>query len=141
MQDQTDFQLITRGPTPTEYQSLCNAVGWGDCINFEAAKLAVPRSLHAVTALSNEQAIGMGRIVGDGAIFFYIQDIAVDPAWQGRGVGKTILLTLVDWVRENAPEKAFLGLFAVKGTESFYEQFGFAIHAGDIGMFQVIPPR
>jgi hypothetical protein len=46
---------------------------------------------------------------------------------------------LVDWLQANAPEKAFIGLFAVAGTEPFYRRFGFEAHAGMTGMFQTIP--
>ena len=38
----------------------------------------------------------------------------------------------------SAPDKAFLGVFAVKGTEPFYEQFAFDVHEDDVGMFQVL---
>jgi len=108
-------------------------------MNFDAAADALPRSLFAVVAIADGDPVGMGRVVGDGAIFLYVQGIAVTPQWQGRGGGKAILSALVEWVRERAPEKSFLGVFAVKGTEVFYELFGFAVHSGDIGMFQVIP--
>ncbi len=121
-----------------EYRHLCEAVGWGEVMNFEAARDALPRSLHAVVAVADGKTVGMGRIVGDGAIFFYVQDIAVAPPWQGRGVGAAILSALTTWVRETAPEKAFLGVFAVAGTERFYERFGFAQHAHDVGMYQVV---
>jgi len=48
-------------------------------MNFDAAVEALPRSLFAVVAVAEGEPIGMGRIVGDGAIFFYTQDIAVIP--------------------------------------------------------------
>lgn len=132
--------LVERVPTATEYRQLCESVGWGQVMNFEAAVEALPRSLHAVVACRNGAAIGMGRIVGDGAIFFYIQDVAVDPRLQGQGIGRRILEALVGWVHTHAPKKAFLGLFAASGTQSFYERFGFASHSGMVGMFQVIHP-
>lgn len=135
------YQIRERTPTPDEYRDLCEAVGWGTMMNFAVAVEALSHSTFAVVAVSEKESVGMGRIVGDGAIFFYVQDIAVLPQWQGHGVGKAILSALVGWVRENAPEKSFLGVFAVEGTEAFYERFGFAIHSGDTGMFQVIPPR
>jgi len=84
------------------------------------------------------EAVGMGRVVGDGAIFFYVQDVAVCPDHQGQGIGADVMSALVGWVRENAPDKAFAGLFAIKGTEPFYERFGFGVHDHDVGMFQVI---
>jgi len=85
------YQIHSRTPTRDEYKRLCEAVGWGTVMNFDAATEALPRSLFAVVAVADGKAVGMGRIVGDGAIFFYVQDIAVLPQWQGRGVGKAIL--------------------------------------------------
>ncbi len=37
----------------------------------------------------------MGRIVGDGAINFDIVDVAVDPAHQGKGLGRLVMEKLV----------------------------------------------
>jgi GNAT superfamily N-acetyltransferase len=131
-------RLISRVPTIEEYTRLCRAVGWGDVMNFTAAEAALPRSLHAVVVEADGETIGMGRVVGDGAIFFYIQDVAVLPAWQGQGIGDEILTALVEWVDGHAPDKAFLGLFAIKETVPFYERFGFAAYDHDVGMYQVI---
>lgn len=131
-------RLITRVPTIHEYTKLCSAVGWGDMMNFEAAELALPRSLHAVVVEADEETVGMGRVVGDGAIFFYIQDVAVLPSWQGLGIGNEILTALVEWVEGHAPDKAFLGLFAIKETVPFYERFGFGAYDHDVGMYRVI---
>jgi len=57
-------KLIARVPTLEEYTKLCRAVGWGDVMNFEAAKSALPRSLHAVVVEADGEAVGMGRVVG-----------------------------------------------------------------------------
>jgi GNAT superfamily N-acetyltransferase len=134
------YRLEERTPTPDEYRRICCAVGWEAAMNFDAAPAAVERSLHAVVALAGETAVGMGRIVGDGSIYFYVQDVAVVPEHQGNGLGATIVGALVDWVRANAPAQAFLGVFAAAGTEPFYRRLGFEAHAGLTGMFQTTPP-
>jgi len=135
--DQTNFVIVERTPSVEEYRELCESVGWGEIMNFEAARDALPRSLFAVVAESAGDAIGMGRIVGDGAIFFYVQDVAVRPSWQGRGVGRAVLASLTGWIRRNAPEKSLAGVFAIRGTEGFYESFGFAVHTNDVGMIML----
>ncbi|MEA3408349.1 MAG: GNAT family N-acetyltransferase, partial [Chloroflexota bacterium] len=119
------YHLIERVATLEEYRALCTAVGWDDAINFRAARDALPRSLYGVVVEHEGEVVGMGRVVGDGAIFFYVQDAAVLPAHQGRGVGRLIVEGLVAHVRRVAPEKAFLGVFAEVGTEGFYERYGF----------------
>lgn len=131
-----------RLPTLAEYRSLCMSVGWDEAINFAAAPRSLERSLWGVTVLDTttgrEQAVGMGRLVGDGAIYFYIQDIVVRPTFQGRGIGRLVMARLMGWLRLNAPEGAFVGLFAAPGREGFYTRFGFMRHADLTGMFCVL---
>ena len=136
-----DYQLVERVATLEEYRELCTAVGWAKVMNFEAAETALPNSLYGVVVLCDNKVIGMGRIVGDGAIFYYVQDVAVHPDHQRKGVGKTIVGQLVNYVKQNAPEKAFLGVFAAEGTESFYRHYGFEHYPVLTGMFQVVQPQ
>lgn len=61
---------------------------------------------------------GMGRVVGDGAFYFYIQGVGVHPERQGRGLGRDIVRRLTTLAHEIAGGHAFDGLFATKETES-----------------------
>jgi ribosomal protein S18 acetylase RimI-like enzyme len=135
------YQIIARVATIGEYRNLCTAVGWAEVMNFEAAKTALPNSLYGVVAIYEDKVVGMGRVVGDGAIFYYIQDVAVLPQHQGKGIGKAIVSQLVAYIRECAPPQAFLGVFAAQGKESFYQRYGFHEDPVLTGMFQVIPPH
>ena len=79
--------------------------------------------------------IGIGRVIGDGGYFFTVSDIAVGPAHQGKGVARMIMTRLTTWLRENAPAKSFVSLFADAGVPPLYEKFGFRIcGAEDTGM-------
>ena len=133
------YRIIERLPTLDEYRRLCTAVGWGEIINLEAARSALPNSLYGVVATAGEKTVGMGRIIGDGAIFFYIQDIAVLPQHQGRGVGTMIMEALMAYLEQHAPAKAFIRLFAATGKEAFYEHYHFAIPNYATGMYRVLP--
>lgn len=43
------------------------------------------------------------------------------------------------YLQENAPDKAFIGLFASKGKEAFYEKYDFKDYFPNMtGMFKVI---
>ncbi|MGR3779586.1 GNAT family N-acetyltransferase [Bacillus paramycoides] len=98
-----------------------------------------PNSVFSVIVKDNHNIIGMGRIVGDGAIYFYIQDIVVHPDYQGKGIGKEIMKVLMKYLEENAPDKAFVGLFASKGKGEFYEKYNFRNYSPNMtGMFKVI---
>ena len=133
------YRIEDARPDPREYRAICEAVGWGPWMNFEVAEASLAASLFHVTVRHEGRAVGMGRIVGDGQIYFYVQDVAVVPAHQGLGLGRQILARLLAHLREHAPEKAFVGLFAAPGTEPFYERYGFAVRDALVGMFQVLP--
>jgi GNAT superfamily N-acetyltransferase len=135
------YQIVERLPTIQEYIALCLSVGWAENTNFDAAKVALPCSLYAVVALHDDKVVGMGRVVGDGAIFFYIQDIAVHPVHQRKGVGTRIMNCLLEYIRVKAPKKAFVGLFAAGSATAFYAKFGFYPHPEMTGMFQTTPLR
>ncbi len=133
-----EFITLHRVPTISEYKKLCEAVGWKDFMNFEAAEEALNRSLFGVVIQYEDEIVGMGRVVGDGKVYFYIQDIAVMPNHQNNGVGNRIMAAITEYLQENAPEKSFVGLFASQGKEPFYNKYGFHKHDGMTGMFGVI---
>ncbi|MCJ8010863.1 GNAT family N-acetyltransferase [Paenibacillus sp. KQZ6P-2] len=132
------YTVVEKVPQLDTYVRLCTAVGWEVVMNFNAAEQSLQKSLFGVTVLHGNEVVGMGRIVGDGAIYFYIQDIVVTPEHQNKGLGKVILESITAYLREYAPEKAFVGLFSSQGKESFYRQFGFNQHEGMTGMFGVM---
>ncbi|WP_258785337.1 GNAT family N-acetyltransferase, partial [Klebsiella pneumoniae] len=73
--------------------------------------------------LWQETPIAMGRIVGDGAINFDIVDVAVDPAHQGKGLGRLVMEKLVAWLDANAFDGAYVTLVA--DVPELYAKFGF----------------
>ncbi len=74
-------------------------------------------------AFENNKMIGMGRALSDKASDAYIQDVAVLKEFQGRGVGKKIIQTLITGL--NTWGVDWIGLIAQPGTTGFYENLGF----------------
>ena len=69
--------------------------------------------------------------------YFYIQDVAVLPDYQGRGFGRAIVDELLSHVRGVAPASAFVGLFATDEARSLYAGKGFS--EGSLrGMFRLV---
>lgn len=119
-----DYRIEQRLPTLSEYRSLCEAVGWGKIMNFEIAQTGLQNSVAGAVALDpGDRVIAMGRIVGDAAIYFYIQDIVVAPPYQNQGIGSAILSNLFDYLRLHAPPKSFVGLFSVPDAVDFYKKY------------------
>lgn len=67
-----------------------------------------------------EKLIGFGRAISDGAYQAAIYDVAVNPDYQGNGIGKMIVNRII----ENCPGCNFI-LYAAPGKERFYEKENF----------------
>lgn len=114
-----------RMPTAEEFNGLLEAVGWRDYFNFDEAPRALENSLYGVVVKDGERVIGMCRLVGDGAINFYIQDLVVAPEYQGSGIGSMIMDKMMEYIHRNAPHNAYIGLFSVENAKGLYQRFGF----------------
>ena len=90
---------------------------------------ALKNGLFNVSAVCDGKVVGMGRLVGDGAMYWYLQEIIVLPEYQGKGIGKSIVNRLIEHIKSEAVPgtKIEIGLTAVKGKEPFYEKFGFSV--------------
>src|SRR6476620_3495176 len=79
----------------------------------EGAEIGLPASWAAATVRGPEgEAIGMGRVIGDGGLFFEVVDVAVLPEHQRKGIGAAILEALLAELRERAPSRAYVSLLA-----------------------------
>lgn len=124
------------------YLNLRKAVNW-KVLNTKQAETALNNSIYKVCAYDGDMPVGMGRIVGDGAVIAYIQDLVVIPEYQKQGVGRMIIEKLIAYVKENNPEgnEIMLCLMCAKGREEFYKRFGFLARPTDMlgpGMIQYI---
>lgn len=133
------YHLVERVPTVAEHRALFEAVGWTPYAPA-AAETALANSLCGVVALDGERLVGMGRVIGDGGKFFYVQDVAVLPEVQGKGVGTLIMDRLLAWIKKNAPHEPFVGLFATGVAIPFYAKYGFEQHLDALtGLWTVLP--
>lgn len=98
-------------------------------IPIEHARKALQNGLINVSAMYNGELVGMGRLVGDGAMYWYLQEIIVLPEFQGKGIGSMIVNHLIDYAKANSVTGKFttIGGVSAKGKEPFYEKMGFDI--------------
>lgn len=119
-------ELIDNQITVEDYLKLRARVGWKRLSGEQAAR-ALENSLLVTGAYLAGQPIGMGRIVGDGAVICYVQDLIIPPQAQGLGVGSVILKHLQAYAESlRLPgTELMLDLMCAKGRETFYESHGF----------------
>lgn len=128
------YQFSSQPPSVDDYMRLRAATGLSPR-SRAGAEVGLPNSWFAVTVLHDGDAIGMGRIIGDGGCFFQIVDIAVLPDFQGQGLGRQIVAALMQHFETHAPEAAFLSLLADGEAHRLYAEFGFEATApASIGM-------
>ncbi|MAM58116.1 MAG: N-acetyltransferase [Salinicola sp.] len=136
--DEEAYRLVFEPPDIETYMRLRREAGMNPRSTAGAAR-GLPGSLFAVQVVhegeSGNETVGMGRVVGDGGCFYQVVDISVQPAHQGRGLGKRIVGEIRAYILREAPDNAFVSLLADGEAHRLYAQFGFkptAPHA--IGM-------
>ena len=127
------ISLIENQITTQEYLAIREKVGWKKLSNKQA-QMAIDNSLYFIKAVDeNGQLLGIGRIVGDGAVICYIQDLIVVPEQQGKRTGSLIIEKLIEFVegiRQDDTE-IMLCLMCAKGREEFYQKHGFIARPTD----------
>jgi ribosomal protein S18 acetylase RimI-like enzyme len=86
----------------------------------EIHKKAFNNSHTVVFIFDDNDLIGFGRALSDGAYQAAIYDVAILPEYQGKGIGRLI----VNNIRKSLPNCNFI-LYAAPGKEKFYEKIYF----------------
>ena len=112
------IELIDNILTPEDFVRLRVTTGFAD-IPAPHARKALQNGILNVSAVKDGKLIGMGRLVGDGAMYWYLQEIIVLPEYQGLGIGTMIVEHLVDYAVKNSSTGKFttIGGVSAKGKE------------------------
>ena len=89
--------------------------------------------MYNIVAKNGHEVIGMGRLVGDGVLYWYVQDVYVNPLYQGKGIGKEIMRLLSKYIEKNSlPNTTVtIGLMAAEGKCGFYEKLGYFVRPAE----------
>jgi ribosomal protein S18 acetylase RimI-like enzyme len=119
-------------PDAKEYANWRLAAGLG-AIEEAVAKTALSRSIVAVVARGpDSELVGMGRIVGDGACYCRIVDLAVLPARRGEGIEERLMQELLAYLEANAPDDAEVTVMSDAAAIPFYQKYGFKLVYPDL---------
>jgi GNAT superfamily N-acetyltransferase/catechol 2,3-dioxygenase-like lactoylglutathione lyase family enzyme len=120
-----NVRLVERLPTLAEYEALVRAVGWVKYTNLEAAPAALENTRYCVVAVDADRAVGMARVVGDGGMAYFVQDVMVVPELQRRGIGTALMEAVTGYFRQATPRQSAIALFTGRNLAGFYERHGF----------------
>lgn len=143
----SEYVMLEGLPTPQVYHDLRKLAGLTppplepiakSLANSFACFLAYERKhmLNDTTPGPEQTPVAMGRLLGDGALFLQLCDVAVHPAHQRKGLGKRVMQMLVDYVDKHAPH-AYVSLVAEPAGQKLYAQYGFKDVKPSIGMFRM----
>jgi ribosomal protein S18 acetylase RimI-like enzyme len=118
--------VVEKLPTAQEYNWLRDLVGWR-IYQEDVIEKALPNTLYCVCAYWGVKLVGMARIIGDGGMVYYIQDVIVIPEYQRRGIGTQMMDAIMGYIRLHASQNSIIGLMSAVGKEAFYEKYGFMV--------------
>jgi len=121
------YQALYENVTPETYIDLRVSSGLSPK-TMEAAVTGLKNSVCCVVIIdteNNNQPVGMGRIIGDGACHCQVVDICVLPDHQKKGLGKLIMQKLKDFIDEHLPVSCYISLIADGEAYKLYETYDF----------------
>ena len=127
---ESEIRVEAHTPSSEDYNRLRREAEWPE-MDGDACTRCLPESLHVVCAFDRAELVGMGRIVGDGGLCFYIQDVIVARSHRRRGVGTAVMEALMAFIAYRAVKDTYVGLMSAVGKEPFYGRFGFTSRPTD----------
>ena len=118
------YTIEEKIPTAQQWMALRKSVGWAT-FPLEAASRSLELTPFCVCAFAGDELVGMGRVLGDQVITFYVGNVMVMPQHQGTGIGRQIMERIMAYLHRNAVPGAIASLLAIQGLEDFYELYGF----------------
>lgn len=81
----------------TDFIRIRKLIKWNE-LDENQIKISLKNSMINISIFYNNMCIGVGRIVGDNVLKGMLTDIMVDPNYQGMGIGKLIVTSLINEV-------------------------------------------
>lgn len=116
--------IVNRKPTAAEFEAMVRGVGFRT--HDEAAvQIALANTIFCSCAVDVDRIVGVGRVVGDGAVTLVLTSVIVLPAYQRRGIGSRIVKSLCSLVATLPHKNIVLEALPLSRTATFYEKMGF----------------
>jgi GNAT superfamily N-acetyltransferase len=125
------YTLVERLPSVAEYNEVRRSAGLTTKDEI-AVERGLANSLFAVCVEHNGSVVAIGRVIGDGGLFYDIVDMAVLPEHQKAGIGTLIMKALLAYIDAHARPTSLICLMANRGIAPFYERFGFIARDPDM---------
>ncbi len=122
-------RIIDNQLSAPDFIRLFAGAGWGE-LPPELVEIALKGSWATFSVCKEGRTIAMARLLGDGAMSFFLKDFVVEPQYQGQGIGRALLTHVENYIASRLMPgcPGYLQLVSAKGKEAFYTKCGYAIH-------------
>jgi GNAT superfamily N-acetyltransferase len=125
-----EYKVEYTAPVLDAFANLREQAKWQNP-DDKTLKASIKNSLFWVAVYHIDKLIGTGGIIGDGAMYFYIQDVIVAPSYQKQGIGHLVMAHIENYLSSTCSNGATIALLSAHGKESFYTQYGYVKRDGD----------
>jgi GNAT superfamily N-acetyltransferase len=101
--------------------ALYKANGWSSADKPNELIRALSNSHSLITAYDGRKLVGLGNALSDGFLFVYYPHLVILPEYQGKGIGKLIMIKM----QERYHHLHMQMLTADEKSISFYRKLGF----------------
>ena len=136
---------VTNYITPEEYMEMRKVVEWS-AFPLEQAAEGIKNTFILICFRVDGKPVALGRAVSDRGYVVYIADVIVIPEYQGNGLGRKIMESLMEQIKASMKPgyRVMITLMAAQGKEKFYNKFGFVDRPSEFygcGMHQWIEAK
>ena len=124
-----DYTIYENTLEAADFIELFESAGWGRP-ERELVETSLKNSFATFEVRDGKKVIAMARLIGDGGMAFFLKDLIVLPEYQGKGVGKSLLRHIEDYIRSQLKDGwwSYLQLMSAKNKEGFYLKCGYKAH-------------
>lgn len=123
------YMILDNQLQAEDFIRLFAGAGWGE-LPWDMVETSLANSYATFSVKSGDKVIAMARLLGDGAMSFFLKDFVVEPEYQGSGIGRVLLIHVEEYIRAQLKPgwEGYLQLVSSKGKEGFYQKLGYAVH-------------
>lgn len=114
-----------------ELKDLFLSVNWSSGHYPEKLVIAMKNSGSVFSAWDNDKLVGLINALDDGVMTAYVHYLLINPAYQGKGIGKE----LVRLLSQKYKEYLRIVLIAYEKETEFYRRCGFEVGVEKVPMF------
>ena len=120
------MEILMNQLTAEDFNRLFRSIGWREP-SLKVAQKALDHSYATFSVVEKGRTIAMARLLGDGAMSFYLKTLVVEPEYQGKGIGARLVRYIEEYIHGEIEDdtRVCFELMCSAGKEGFYEKLGY----------------